>query len=108
MSQPRTDRDPRRLREWTRSHDERRIAGVCSGLARSFDVPVTAVRLGFVVGSLLPGLHLAGVFLYLALWFLMPSDRGAPSGLDRIVNEVEDLLGDRRDPQRDARDRYDA
>jgi phage shock protein PspC (stress-responsive transcriptional regulator) len=56
-------------RRWYRDHPARRVAGVASGLARALAVPVTAVRVGFIV---LTFFHLAGVIAYLALWLIMP------------------------------------
>jgi phage shock protein PspC (stress-responsive transcriptional regulator) len=50
---------------------ERWIAGVCSGLARRFDVSPATVRLVFVISCLLPGPQF---LLYIALWILMPSE----------------------------------
>ena len=55
----------------TRPRSRRRIAGVCAGLARRFDVSPTLVRLLFVASCLLPGPQ---VLLYLALWVIMPSE----------------------------------
>jgi signal transduction histidine kinase len=47
------------------SDDERVIAGVCAGVARSLDVDPTLVRLIFALLALAGG---AGIVLYLALW----------------------------------------
>ncbi len=52
-----------------RPRDDRWIAGVCAGLARRFGVPVTTVRLLFVLSVILPGTQ---VLLYAVLWLLMP------------------------------------
>ncbi len=82
------------LREWHRS-GPRKIAGVCGGLAEQFELPVTLVRAGFVLFTILPGLHAAGVIAYLVLWFLMPEGQGQSSGLDRLVAKVESLTEDR-------------
>jgi phage shock protein C len=49
--------------------DDRMIAGVASGIAASFGVDVTVVRIGMVVLSVFGG---AGVSLYIAGWLLMP------------------------------------
>jgi signal transduction histidine kinase len=48
-----------------RSSDDRVVAGVCAGIARSLAVDVTLVRLVFALLALAGG---AGIFLYLALW----------------------------------------
>lgn len=62
-----------------RPHVDRRIAGVCAGIARHWNIDALKVRL--VVG----GLGVAGIFsvgistglivaLYLFAWLLIPSD----------------------------------
>ncbi len=57
--------------------DDRKIAGVCSGLARRYGMTATQVRVIFVVSCLLPGPQF---LIYLALWVLIPSEhRGAPA-----------------------------
>lgn len=89
---PETQRTPRGgLRDWTRRRDAGKIAGVCAGLADQLELPVTAVRVAFV---LLTVFHATGLVLYLALWFLMPPEPGAPSGLDRLVGAVTGLHED--------------
>jgi phage shock protein PspC (stress-responsive transcriptional regulator) len=60
---------PRRLYRVT---SEKRIAGVCSGLARYFEVDVTLVRLLVVAGTLCSGGM--GLLAYIAAWIIMPRD----------------------------------
>lgn len=57
-------------RTWYRSRRERRIAGVCAGLAQEFGISVTVVRLAFLIGALVGGG--VGIIIYLALWVVMP------------------------------------
>lgn len=52
-----------------RNNENKVIAGVCSGLARYFDIDPTVVRLIFILSFLFWGV---GPFLYLILWLLMP------------------------------------
>jgi phage shock protein PspC (stress-responsive transcriptional regulator) len=59
---------PRRLK---RSRDDRLIAGVCGGLGRYFGIDPVIFRVGAVALIFLGG---AGVLLYLAAIFLVPSD----------------------------------
>jgi phage shock protein PspC (stress-responsive transcriptional regulator) len=59
---------PRRL---VRPRDNRWIAGVCSGLARRFDMSPGLVRLLFVLSCLLPGPQFV---IYIALWIVMPNE----------------------------------
>ena len=55
----------------SRPRYDRRIAGVCSGLARRFGLSSGMVRLLFVVSCLLPGPQFV---LYIVLWVLMPNE----------------------------------
>ena len=57
---------------WRRRRRGKMIAGVCAGLAREFDVPVTVLRLAFVLGTLMGGG--IGIVVYVVLWILMPYD----------------------------------
>jgi phage shock protein PspC (stress-responsive transcriptional regulator) len=52
-----------------RSRSDRKIAGVCGGLAEWGGWDPTVVRLVFVLGLLLPG---PGVIFYLILWLVVP------------------------------------
>jgi len=57
----------------SRSHDDRRIAGVCGGLAKHFEVPSSKLRVVWVLGTLFSAAF-PGIFLYLALWYLLPKE----------------------------------
>ncbi len=94
----------RDLREWHRDYAERRIAGVCAGLAAQLDWSVTAVRAGFILLTLFPFFHGVGVWLYLVLWLLMPAEPGGVSGLDRVLDFVNTLLRSEPGQQRDRQD----
>jgi phage shock protein PspC (stress-responsive transcriptional regulator) len=56
---------PRRL---VRSRTDRRIAGVCGGLAEFFGIDSTLLRVAFV----LFGLFGVGELVYLLLWLIVP------------------------------------
>lgn len=58
--------------EWQRDLDGKMIAGVCSGLSRQFGVPVTALRIAFVIATFVGGW---GLLIYAALWIIMPVGR---------------------------------
>jgi phage shock protein C len=60
---------PRRLYRVT---SEKRIAGVCAGLARYFEVDVTLVRLLVVAGTLCSGG--LGLLAYIAACIIMPRE----------------------------------
>ena len=50
---------------------DRKIAGVCSGVARYFNLDATLVRIIFVILALSP---VNAIPIYLILWLIMPSD----------------------------------
>jgi len=58
-------------RTWYRSTTDRKIAGVCGGLAREFGISVTILRLAFLLSALI-GWGM-GVIIYLVLWVVMPT-----------------------------------
>jgi phage shock protein C len=58
----------------TRPHIDRKIAGVCAGLARYFAVDPTLVRVIWVVLSIYPGFILLGGLAYVVAWFVIPSE----------------------------------
>ena len=51
----------------------KKIAGVCAGFARYFDIDVLVIRIVWVALVLGAGV---GFFAYLIAWAVMPSDRG--------------------------------
>ena len=54
-----------------RPRDSRVIAGVCSGLARRFDMKPWQVRLLFLLSCLLPGPQ---ILIYIVLWIVLPAE----------------------------------
>ena len=63
--------DARRL---TRSERDRKVAGVCGGLSEYFAIDSTAVRLAWVVLTVVPGCIVLGIVAYSVAWFIMPMD----------------------------------
>jgi phage shock protein C len=59
-------------RRVVRSITDKRIAGVCGGLAEYFDVDPTIVRLSWVVLSIVAGAVVFGIVAYLVAWFIIP------------------------------------
>ncbi len=59
-------------RHLRRSRANRRIAGVCGGLAAYFEVSPTLIRILFVLLGL-PG-GAPGILIYLILWLVMPDE----------------------------------
>jgi len=53
-----------------RPRNNRRIAGVCAGLAERWGMKAGTVRFLFVLSCLLPGPQF---LVYLALWVVLPS-----------------------------------
>jgi phage shock protein C len=58
-------------RKLYRSRTDRKLAGVCGGLAQYFGVDATAIRVIFVVLAVLGG---SGLIIYLAMWILVPTE----------------------------------
>jgi phage shock protein C len=52
-----------------RSRSDRKIAGVCGGIAEHFGWDPTLVRLGWALLTLMGG---SGILIYLILWLVMP------------------------------------
>jgi phage shock protein C len=64
-------------RRLTQSANDRKIAGICGGLAEYFGVDATAVRLLWVVVSILCGAIVGGVIAYGVAWLIIPRPSGA-------------------------------
>ena len=66
------------VRRLTRSTGDRKIAGVCGGLAEYMHVDSTIVRLVWAILTVVPGAIVLGVFAYLVAWFIMPESHATP------------------------------
>ena len=71
-------------RRLTRSRTNRRIAGVCGGIAEYFAVDPTLVRVVMVVLAVSG----AGLLLYPLLWLLVPNPPAAPVTQDTAAPPV--------------------
>jgi phage shock protein PspC (stress-responsive transcriptional regulator) len=71
----------------TRSATDRRIAGVCGGIAEYFDVDSTAVRLLWIVLSILIGAVVGGVVAYLIAWLIIPRPHAITMTPSTVVPE---------------------
>ncbi|MGA7413322.1 MAG: PspC domain-containing protein [Bryobacteraceae bacterium] len=60
------------IRRLGRPRDDRKIAGVCAGLARYLGIDVTLVRILVVALALCP--PSAGFIFYVICWIAMPND----------------------------------
>ncbi len=59
-------------RRITRSVSERKIAGVCGGIAEFFDLDPTVVRVAWIILAIIPGAVVFGVGAYVIAWFIIP------------------------------------
>jgi len=68
-----------------RSSVDRKIAGVCGGLAEYLGADSTVVRLIWAILAIVPGAVVLGIAAYLVAWFIMPS---APAPLAVVAQAV--------------------
>jgi phage shock protein C len=61
-----------------RSMADKKIAGICSGIARQYDWDVTLVRVAFLLGIVFHGV---GLLVYFLAWITMPRDDMAAANL---------------------------
>lgn len=54
-----------------RMEQDKKIAGICAGIADNYNIDVTLVRLIFIFATVLTGIW-PGVITYLAAWYLLP------------------------------------
>jgi len=52
-----------------RSTNDRKIAGVCAGVADYFDIDTTLVRVLWLIATLVPG---PNIIAYIILWIVVP------------------------------------
>jgi phage shock protein C len=67
--------EPSTPRPFARYSADKKIAGVCGGVARYFNLDSSLVRAIWLLCVLLAG---TGLLVYLALWIVMPLDPGNP------------------------------
>ena len=75
---------PRRL---TRSTTDKKIAGICGGLAEYFGVDATPIRLLWVILSILCGAVVGGVIAYVIAWLIIPRPTGVSLSTERHMGE---------------------
>jgi len=69
-----------------RSRTDVMIGGVCSGIAKYFEVDPTAVRLAFVLLLFAGG---GGLWIYLVLWIIMPLEPGESGDVVDVAQKKE-------------------
>ena len=55
-----------------RSDNDRKVAGVCGGIAQYLHADSNLVRLAFVVLTIYPGAIILGLIVYVVAWVVMP------------------------------------
>jgi phage shock protein C len=60
-------------RRLTRSLIDRKVAGVCGGIAEYLAVDSMAVRVAWIVLTVVPGVVVLGLVAYVVGWFIMPT-----------------------------------
>jgi phage shock protein C len=58
-------------RKLYRSRTDRKLAGVCGGLAQYFNLDATLIRVLFIVLAVLGA---SGLVIYLAMWIIVPNE----------------------------------
>ena len=66
-----------------RSTTDRRVAGVCGGLAEYFGLDSTLVRVLYFVALVLPGG--IGILPYIVLWIVLPEGANAPADSSAVA-----------------------
>ena len=61
-----------------RSVTNRKLGGVCGGIAEYFDVDSTVVRIAVIVLTVYPGAIVGGVIAYAIAWLVIPQPRLSP------------------------------
>jgi phage shock protein C len=64
-----------------RSLGDRKIAGVCGGIAEYFNLDSTVVRIAVIVLSVYPGAVIGGVIAYGIAWLVIPQPRLTPPSI---------------------------
>jgi phage shock protein C len=84
------DSAQRREKRLTRSSTDRKIAGVCGGVAEYLDTDSTLVRLIWAVLAVVPGCFFGGVLAYLAAWIIVPKapSLAAPAGAAQVAKSL--------------------
>jgi phage shock protein C len=70
-------------RQPLRRTQDKKIAGICGGVARYFDIDVTLVRIVWLLAAIFP--PVPGIIAYIVCWIAMPMDSPpAPSPVNSM------------------------
>ena len=61
------------IRKLYRSRNDRKLAGVCAGIAEYLEVDPTVARVLYLLGTIMTGFF-PGIFIYFALALIMPKE----------------------------------
>ncbi|MGE0133609.1 MAG: PspC domain-containing protein [Dehalococcoidia bacterium] len=79
-------------RRLTRDRDDRMLGGVCSGIAKHFDLDPTLVRIAFVILAFVSGV---GIIAYVVMWLLLPADDRSDVATRRVMRDNVDEMAER-------------
>ena len=74
------------MKQIYRVEGEKKIAGICAGLAHMFNIDVTIVRLLVIFATILTAIW-PGIITYLAGWYLIPVKN--PKDLENTQNNLD-------------------
>jgi len=64
------------MKKLFRSANDKKLLGVCGGLARYFGIDPTIVRLGWIIVSIIPAVGpVVGVVAYIVCGFVIPMEK---------------------------------
>lgn len=87
---PRPSTGERNRQPLTRVREGKRLAGVCGGVARYFDLDVTLVRILWILVTIFP--PLPGIVAYIVCWVAMPQDPPPLSSVPRTAtSQIADV-----------------
>jgi len=75
------------LRELKRKRENEQLAGICSGIAGHYQIPVWIPRAFFVLLAIADGI---GLIIYIILWIFMPYDKKLITMKNRESNQSGD------------------
>lgn len=77
------NKEPKRL---YRSRIDKKIAGVCGGIAEYFNIDSVLIRLAFVLFALADGI---GIVLYIIAWIIIPENPNQKGKKTKVESVVE-------------------